>query len=135
MARWFCIYLFHFLTTKQKGKTMAEKVWIYSAGYGMLYARGGIPVADLAEDIQNALAYIEENLTGDLEIREIARRAYLSPFYFQRIFGAMCGISVGAYIRNRRMTQAAEKLAALGYTNIVGFGGIIDWPGETVSGE
>ena len=90
---------------------MAEKVWIYSAGYGMLYARGGIPVADLAEDIQNALAYIEENLTGDLEIREIARRAYLSPFYFQRIFGAMCGISVGAYIRNRRMTKAAQELA------------------------
>jgi hypothetical protein len=29
----------------------------------------------------------------------------------------------------------AEKLAALGYTNMVEFGGIIDWPGETVSGE
>lgn len=114
---------------------MAERISIYSAGYGMLYARGGIPVADLAEDIQNALADIEENLTGDLEIRGLARRAYLSPFYFQRIFGAMCGISVGAYIRNRRMTQAVEKLAVLGYTNIVGFGGIIDWPGETVSGE
>jgi hypothetical protein len=23
----------------------------------------------------------------------------------------------------------------LGYTNIMEFGGIIDWPGETVSGE
>ena len=30
--------------------------------------------------------------------------------------------------------QASEKLAALGYTNIVEFGGINDWPGETVSG-
>ncbi len=32
-----------------------------------------------------------------------------------------------------RSKQASEKLAALGYTNIVEFGGINDWPGETVS--
>lgn len=35
----------------------------------------------------------------------------------------------------RRSKEAAEKLVALGYTNIVEFGGIIDWKGETVSGE
>ena len=29
-----------------------------------------------------------------------------------------------------RSKQASEKLAALGYTNIVEFGGINDWPGE-----
>ena len=29
-----------------------------------------------------------------------------------------------------RSKQAAEKLTALGYTNIVEFGGIIDWTGE-----
>ena len=33
-----------------------------------------------------------------------------------------------------RSKQASEKLAALGYTNIVEFGGINDWPGETVTG-
>lgn len=32
-----------------------------------------------------------------------------------------------------RSKQASEKLAALGYTNIVEFGGINEWPGETVS--
>ena len=32
-----------------------------------------------------------------------------------------------------RSKQASEKLVALGYTNIVEFGGIIDWTGETVS--
>ena len=30
-----------------------------------------------------------------------------------------------------RSKQAAEKLVKLGYTNIVEFGGINDWPGET----
>ena len=34
-----------------------------------------------------------------------------------------------------RSKQASEKLAALGYTNVVEFGGINDWPGETVSGN
>ena len=33
-----------------------------------------------------------------------------------------------------RSKQASEKLVALGYTNIVEFGGINDWPGKTVSG-
>ena len=32
-----------------------------------------------------------------------------------------------------RSKQASEKLAQLGYTNVVEFGGINDWPGETVS--
>ena len=33
-----------------------------------------------------------------------------------------------------RSKQASEKLVALGYTNIVEFGGINDWPGDTVAG-
>ena len=33
-----------------------------------------------------------------------------------------------------RSKQASDKLVGLGYTNIVEFGGINDWPGETVSG-
>ena len=34
-----------------------------------------------------------------------------------------------------RSKEASEKLANLGYSNIYEFGGIIDWPGETVSGS
>ena len=34
-----------------------------------------------------------------------------------------------------RSKQAAKKLAALGYTNIIEFGGINDWTGDTVSGD
>ena len=32
-----------------------------------------------------------------------------------------------------RSKQASEKLVALGYTNVVEFGGIIDWPGDVVT--
>ena len=34
-----------------------------------------------------------------------------------------------------RSKQAAEKLVALGYTGIVEIGGILDWPGEVVTGR
>lgn len=34
-----------------------------------------------------------------------------------------------------RSKQASQKLADLGYTNVVEFGGINSWPGETVSGQ
>ena len=35
----------------------------------------------------------------------------------------------------RRSKEAAEKLVKLGYTNIVEFGGILDWKGEIVTGQ
>jgi len=35
----------------------------------------------------------------------------------------------------RRSKEASEKLVKLGYTNIVEFGGILDWTGAVVSGE
>ena len=34
-----------------------------------------------------------------------------------------------------RSKQASEKLVKLGYTNVVEFGGIIDWPGEKETNE
>lgn len=34
-----------------------------------------------------------------------------------------------------RSKQAAEKLANMGYTNLIEFGGIIDWDGEIVTGD
>lgn len=33
----------------------------------------------------------------------------------------------------RRSAEAAEKLAAMGYTNVADFGGILDWPYETTT--
>lgn len=63
------------------------------------------------EGIQKALQYIEDHLTDELKVEDIAAKAYVSPFYFQRIFGALCGYTVGEYIRNRRLTLAAQELS------------------------
>ena len=62
------------------------------------------------EGIQQTIDYIEQNLAETLDIEEIAGIAALSPFYYQRIFGALCGMTVGEYIRARRMTLAAQEL-------------------------
>lgn len=66
----------------------------------------------MVEGIQNALKYIEENLTEDLQIEDIAAKAYISKFYFQRMFNALCGYTVAEYIRSRRLALAAQELAA-----------------------
>ena len=50
-------------------------------------------------------------MTEELDIEVIAGKAALSPFYYQRIFGALCGVTVGEYIRARRMTLAAQDLS------------------------
>jgi AraC family transcriptional regulator len=63
------------------------------------------------EGIQNAIEYIEDNLTEELQIIEIAEKAYVSAFHFQRIFKILCGFTVGEYIRNRRLSIAAEELS------------------------
>lgn len=62
--------------------------------------------------IQNAVDYIEEHITDELDITEIAKKSACSPFYFQRIFGILCGIPLGEYIRLRRLTLAGSELAA-----------------------
>ena len=67
---------------------------------------------NLAEGLTAALEYIELHLEGEISIADAAREAYLSEFYFQRIFGALCGMTVGEYIRNRRLTLAAQELAS-----------------------
>lgn len=63
------------------------------------------------EGIQNAIEYIEDNLTEELNIQEIAERACISAFYFQRIFNILCGFTVGEYIRCRRLSMVAQELS------------------------
>ena len=62
------------------------------------------------EGFQESIDFMEQNMTEDPDIEEIAGKAALSPFYYQRIFGALCGMTVGEYIRARRMTLAAQEL-------------------------
>lgn len=64
-----------------------------------------------ADGIGSAIRYIEDNLAGELDIADIAAQAYVSAFHFQRIFSVLCGMTVGEYIRARRLTLAAQELS------------------------
>ena len=62
------------------------------------------------ESIQQAIDYIEENLTKDLSIEELAQVAALSPFYFQRLFHRLVKLPVREYTKMRRLSKACELL-------------------------
>lgn len=64
------------------------------------------------ESIEEAIAYIEENITEELTIEVISSKVFLSPFYFQRGFAMLCGFTVSEYIRNRRLALAGSELLA-----------------------
>ncbi len=67
---------------------------------------------DWLTGIQNAINYVEEHLTEEIDYEEVAKEAACSGFYFQRIFGILCGLPLGDYIRNRRLTLAGGELSA-----------------------
>ena len=66
--------------------------------------------------IPNAINVANESI-GTSEIPELPNKDQLIMVYCRS---------------GRRSKEAAEKLVKLGYTNIVEFGGILDWTGETV---
>ncbi len=67
---------------------------------------------DWISGLQRALDYVEEHITESINYEEVARAAYLSSFHFQRVFSAICGYSLGDYIRFRRLSLAGSELAA-----------------------
>ena len=66
-------------------------------------------------NIQKAIEYIEENLEEEINYEKVAQQIGMSSYYFHRIFSAIIGISPAEYIRNRRLTCAAEDLSRKNY--------------------
>ena len=60
--------------------------------------------------IEDAIEYIEGNITEDLTVGRIAEEVNTSAFYFQRGFSMLCGYTVGEYVRMRRLSLAGEEL-------------------------
>lgn len=65
---------------------------------------------DWITGIQRALDYVEAHLTGEIDYEKVAGQAYSSAFHFQRMFGLVCGFSLGDYVRMRRLSLAADEL-------------------------
>ena len=67
---------------------------------------------DWITGIQNAINYIENHLTEEIDYDKAAAEAACSSFYFQRMFSILCDIPLSEYIRNRRLTLAGNELNA-----------------------
>lgn len=65
---------------------------------------------DLIDRLNLALKYIEDNLTDEINMEEAAKKACCSPYYFQRIFSYMSGMTLSEYIRKRKMSMAAVDI-------------------------
>ena len=65
---------------------------------------------DWVTSIHQAIQYIEEHLREELTIREIAQQAALSPFYFQKGFSMLCGMTVGDSEIARRLSAAGLEV-------------------------
>ncbi len=63
------------------------------------------------ERIFNIINYIEKNMYEPIDIHDIARASNYSTYHFCRIFRSLVGDSPKEYLRKRRLTIAAERLA------------------------
>lgn len=64
------------------------------------------------ERLNEAMNYLEKHLTGNIDAGKMARIAGCSEYTFRRMFSFLAGMSLGEYIRNRKLSLAAELLQA-----------------------
>ena len=64
--------------------------------------RGGLP--------EEILSKINENLSGELSVNSLAASVFMSRSHFMRLFHEATGTTVHAYIRQRRLLNAARLI-------------------------
>ena len=99
--------------------TMDEAVTMMAQETGYIILDARRPDEFAAGHIPNAINVPNETI-GTSEIPELPDKNQLIMVYCRS---------------GQRSKEASEKLVKLGYTNIVEFGGILDWKGEIVTGE
>ena len=99
--------------------TMDEAVNMMAQETGYIILDVRRPDEFAAGHIPNAINVPNETI-GTAEIPELPDKDQLIMVYCRS---------------GRRSKEASEKLVKLGYTNIVEFGGILDWKGEIVTGQ
>ena len=106
-------------TNTYRSITMDEAVEMMAEERGYIILDVRRPDEYAAGHIPNAINVPNESI-GTSEIPELPDKNQLILVYCRS---------------GRRSKEASEKLVKLGYTNIVEFGGILDWKGETVTGQ
>lgn len=63
------------------------------------------------QHIQKVIDYIEENLTVEIDINELANVAGYSKYHFIKLFFKTTGMTPAEYIRKRRITEIVKEMA------------------------
>jgi len=61
-------------------------------------------------ELNDVIDYIEEHLTDDLSLEEIAEFAGVSDYHFRQIFYYLAGLTLSEYIKNRKLSEANKDL-------------------------
>ena len=62
------------------------------------------------DHFNKSIAYVEENLAGAIDLDKAAQLAQCSSYHYQRMFSYIAGVTLGEYIRRRRMSLAGVDL-------------------------
>lgn len=62
------------------------------------------------EQIQITVDYIEEHLSEEIKIDNLAELASLSQVYYQRLFSRLVKRPVNEYVKLRRLAKASEEM-------------------------
>lgn len=64
----------------------------------------------MLKEMNQALDYIEEHLTDEIDEKQIEKITGTSIYHFRRLFSFLSGMSLGEYIRNRKLSNATFDL-------------------------
>ena len=62
------------------------------------------------QSLNHAIDYMEVHLADNITCEDVARHVYISSYHFQRTFNLLTGLTVGEYIRNKRLSLAGQDL-------------------------
>ena len=65
---------------------------------------------DWLQRINESINYMETHLMEELSIEQISNYVFASKSNFQRVFHMVTGVTIGEYIRNRRLSLAGQDL-------------------------
>lgn len=63
------------------------------------------------EIVNTATKYIEDNITSEIALENVAKQCNVSYYYFSKIFTMLTGYGLKEYIRNRRITLASYEIS------------------------
>ena len=66
----------------------------------------------MLNELNRVMDYIEDHITDELSLASIADYAGVPDFHFRKVFQYLSGLTLGEYIKNRKLSEACKDLLA-----------------------